>query len=110
MPSLSLHSDVRSQVLSIKDRRNGMGKLVFKLAPSGNGQVFALTAPDLRVPGQGVQSRASFRRQPLSGQKTFTVLSLHINNIYDRKRGIGKKLIRTIRAVMLDEQGGLCGQ
>ena len=43
--------DVRSQVISIKDRRNGMGKPVFKLAPSGHGQVFALTAPDLRVPG-----------------------------------------------------------
>ena len=26
---------------------------------------------------QGVLSRASFRRPPLSGQKTFTVLSLH---------------------------------
>ena len=36
---------------------------------------------------------ASFRRQPLSGQKTFTVLSLHIS----------KKLILT-RAVMLDEK------
>ena len=49
-------------------------------------------------------SRASFRRQLLSGQKTFTVLSLHIINIYDKKRGIGKKLILTIRAVMLDEK------
>ena len=43
--------DVRSQVLSIKDRRNGVGKPVFKLAPFGNGQLFALTAPYLRVPG-----------------------------------------------------------
>ena len=43
--------DVRSQVLSIKDCRNGVGKPIFKLAPFGNGQVFALTAPDLRVPG-----------------------------------------------------------
>ena len=43
--------DVRSQVLSVKDRRNGVGKPVFKLAPIGNGQVFAFTAPDLRVPG-----------------------------------------------------------
>ena len=43
--------DVRSQVLSIKDRRNGVGKPVFKLAPFGNGQVFAFTAPDLHVPG-----------------------------------------------------------
>ena len=31
---------------------------------------------------QGVLSRASFRRPPLSGQETFTVLSLHISNIY----------------------------
>ena len=53
---------------------------------------------------QGVLSRASFRRQPLSDQKSFTVMSLHINNNYAKKRGIGKKLLLTIRAVMLDEQ------
>ena len=52
---------------------------------------------------QGVLSRASFRRRSLSGQKTFTVLSVHINNIYAKKRGIAKKLILTIRAVMLGE-------
>ena len=52
---------------------------------------------------QGVLSRASFRRQPLIGQKTFTVLSLHIGNVYDKKRGKGQKLILTTRAVMLDE-------
>ena len=34
---------------------------------------------------QGMLSRASFRRPPLSGQKTFTVLSLHISNIYAKK-------------------------
>ena len=51
---------------------------------------------------QGVLSRASFRRQPPNGQKTFTVLSLHISKIYAKKRGIGMKLILTIRAVMLD--------
>ena len=48
---------------------------------------------------QGVLSRASH----LSGQKTFTVLSYHIDNICVKKRGIGKKLILTIRAVMLGE-------
>ena len=53
---------------------------------------------------QGVLSLASFRRQPPSGQKSFTVKSLHINNNYAKKRGIGKKLILTIRAVMLDEK------
>ena len=31
---------------------------------------------------QGVLSRASFRRPTLSGQKTFTVLSLHLSNVY----------------------------
>ena len=31
-------------------------------------------------------------------------MSLHISNIYAKKRGIGKKLILTIRAVMLDEK------
>ena len=52
----------------------------------------------------GVLSRASFRRQPPSGQKIFIVMSLHISNIYAKKRGIGKKLILTILAVMLDEK------
>ena len=47
---------------------------------------------------QGSLSRASFRRAPknLSGQKTFTVLSLHFRNIYDQSSGIGS-------AVMLGE-------
>ena len=53
---------------------------------------------------QGVLSRASFRRPPLSGQKTFTVLSHHISNIYAKKLGIAKKLILTIRAIMIGQQ------
>ena len=63
--------------------------------------------PDKVVEGEsgwvlkGVLSRASFRP---SGQKTFTVMSLHIDNNYAKKRGIGKKLILTIHAVMLDEK------
>ena len=43
--------DARSHVLSMKDRRNGVGKPVFKVAPVGSGQLFALVAPDLCVPG-----------------------------------------------------------
>ena len=39
-----------------------------------------------------------------AAKKTFTVPSLHIGDIYAKKRGIGKKLILTIRAVMLDEK------
>ena len=41
--------DARSQVLSVKDRRNGVGKPVFKLVPLGSGLLFV--PPDLRVPG-----------------------------------------------------------
>ena len=40
---------------------------------------------------QGVLSRAIFRRPPVSGQKYFTVLSLHISNICAKKKGIAKK-------------------
>ena len=41
VPSL----DVRAQVLNIYDPRNGVGKHVFKLAPQGHDQMFAITAP-----------------------------------------------------------------
>ena len=53
---------------------------------------------------QGKLSRALFRRPPLSGQETFTVLSLHISHIYAKKRSIAKKLILTIRAIMIGQQ------
>ena len=33
----------------------------------------------------------------------FTLMSLHINNHYAKKRGIGKKLLLTVRIVMLQE-------
>ena len=46
---------------------------------------------------------AFFRRRPLTGQKTFTVLSLQISNIYAKERRIAKKLILTIRAVLLGQ-------
>ena len=52
---------------------------------------------------QGVLSRASFRRAAASGQKVFTVLSLHINNVFAKKRGIAKKIIRTVRALMISQ-------
>ena len=42
--------DARSQVFSIKDRRNGVGKPVFKLAPFGSRHTFALFSPDLCTP------------------------------------------------------------
>ena len=57
--------DARSHVLSVKDRRNGVGKLVFKLASLCSGQAFTLVTLELPVPGvspevlQRVLSRAS---------------------------------------------------
>ena len=80
-------SDVKVKSIDLHDTRR---ELPDKVIDGDSGWVL-----------QGVLSRASLRRQPLSGQKTFTVLSLNINNVYAEKRGMGKKL--TIRAVMLDE-------
>ena len=47
---------------------------------------------------------ATFRRSPVSRQKYFTVLSLHISNIYSKKKGIAKKLIHTLRAIMISQE------
>ena len=52
---------------------------------------------------QGVVSRAALRRQPHSSQKSFTVMSLHTNNNCAKKRGIWKKFLLTIRAIMQEE-------
>ena len=59
---------------------------------------------DQRWVMQGVLSRASLRRSPVSGQKYFTVLSLHISNIYAKKKGIAKKLILTLHAIMISQE------
>ena len=53
---------------------------------------------------QGVLSRAILRRPPFSGQKTFTVLSLHFSNIYAQNGVLRKKFILTIRAIMIGQQ------
>ena len=53
---------------------------------------------------QGVLSRASFRRSAVSGQRYFTVLSLQISNIYAEKKGIAKKLVLTLRAIMISQE------
>ena len=52
---------------------------------------------------RGVLSRASFRRGAASGQKVFTVSSLHISNISAKKRGIAKKIIQTFRALVISQ-------
>ena len=49
-------------------------------------------------------SRVSFRRRPLNGQKHIHSCAVAHQVHYAKERGIGKKLILTIRAVMLDEK------
>ena len=51
----------------------------------------------------GVVSRASFRRAAASGQTFFTVLSLHMKNVYAKKRGIAMKIIQAVRAVKISQ-------
>ena len=53
---------------------------------------------------QGALSRASFRQSPVSGQKHFTVLSLLVSNNYAKKKGIAKKLILTLRAILNSQE------
>ena len=53
---------------------------------------------------QGVLSRASFRRAAVSGQKFFTVLSLHISNTCAKKKGIARKLILSLRAIVISQE------
>ena len=48
---------------------------------------------------KSVLSRATFR----SGQKYFTMLSLHISNTF-AKKGVAKKLIQTLRAIMISQE------
>ena len=51
---------------------------------------------------QAVISRASFRRLPPNGKSFSTMMSLHTNH-FVKKRGMGKKLLLTVCAVMLQE-------
>ena len=65
----------RSKVLSIKGRRNGIGKPVFKLASLGSGQTFTLVAPDLSVPGASTKSVATGSLSSQHGQCMMAALS-----------------------------------
>ena len=51
VPSLYLHSMCGHKFSVLRIAETAVGNQVFKLAPFGNGQLFDLTAPDLRVLG-----------------------------------------------------------
>ena len=40
----------------------------------------------------------------LVGQKVFTVLSLHLSNIYAKKKGVAMNIIQTLRAIMISQE------
>ena len=44
-----------------------------------------------------------FGRAAASGQTVFTVLSLHINNVHGKKRGIAKKIIQAVCSLMISQ-------
>ena len=83
------HRDIKVSSVYLHDTRDGQQQVV-KEGQSG----WVL---------QAVISRASFGRLPRNGKSLFTVMSLHINNQFAKMRGIGKKLLLTVRTVMLEE-------
>ena len=59
---------------------------LFNLSPRHQSEKDKITEGESGWVTQGVVSKAAFRRQPRSGQETFTVMSLHINSNYAKKR------------------------
>ena len=118
--SIYLHDTRACEQDKIKEGESGwvlqgvISRASLRRQPRGGKSTFTVihdirrVLPDKVVEGdpswaiQGVISRASFRQQQRGGKPFFTVTSLHINNNYAKKRGIGKKLLLTMRAVMLD--------
>ena len=86
----TFHPDINVKSINLHDTRRGLPDQIIE---GEQGWVL-----------QGVLSRASFRRAAVCGQKFFTVLSLHISNIYAKKKGIAKKLIKTLRAIMISKE------
>ena len=86
----TFHPDINVKSIYFHDTRRGLPDQIIE---SEQGWVL-----------QGVLSRASFRHAAVSGQKFFTMLSLHVSNIYAKKKGIAKKFIQTLRATMISQE------
>ena len=86
----TFHPDINVKSIYLHDTRRGLPDQIIE---GEQGWVL-----------QGVLSRASFRRSAVSGQRYFTVLSLLISNISAKKKGIAKKLVLTIRAIMISQE------
>ena len=86
----TFYSEIEANSIYLHDTRRGSHD---QAAEGGKGWVMS-----------GVLARATFKRRAANGQKSFTVLCLHICNIFAKKRGIAKKLILAIRAIMTSQQ------
>ena len=86
----TFHSDLKVKSTYLHDTRNGQHQVVKE------GQS--------KWVQKAVISHTSFRSIPGNGKSYNTVMSLHINNFFVKKRGIGKNLLLTIRTLMQLEQ------
>ena len=86
----TFHPDINIKSIYLHDTRRGLPDQIIE---GEQGWVL-----------QVVLSRASFLCAAVSDQKFFTVLSLHISDIYAKKNGIAKKLIQTLRALMISQE------
>ena len=84
----TFHPDIKVSSIHLHDTRNVQHQVI------NEGQSGWVS--------QAVISRASFQRLPPNSKSFFTMMSLHINH-FVKKRGIGKKLLLTVRTVMLQE-------
>ena len=86
----TFYPDVGVSSVYIHDTKNGLQQVIRE---GEAGWVF-----------QAVVSRAAFRRVPRDSKPYFTMMSLHINNHYAKKRGIAKHLLLAVHTVMHQEQ------
>ena len=84
------HPDINVKSIYLQDTRRGLPDQILE---GEQGWVL-----------QGILSRTSFRRAAVSCQKFVTVLSLLISNICAKKKGIAKKIIQTLRAMMMSQE------
>ena len=86
----TFHPNINDKLIDLHDTRRGLQDQIIE------GEQGWVLQKDL--------SLALFRRAAVSGQKFFHVFSLHINNIYAKKKGIFKKRIKTLRAIMISKE------
>ena len=86
----TFYLDVRVSSVYIHDTKNGLQQVIRE---GEAGWVF-----------QAVVSRAAFRRVRRNGKLFLTMMTLHTNDHYAKKRGIANNVLFAVRIVMCQEQ------